>query len=384
VVSTDTDTVAVRELLHRDPMDILLASTAAWWQGKRVLITGGGGSIGAPLSERVAGLAPAAMLVIDRDPDSLAAAERRVAERRHHVDELRFQVADVGSRDVMQAVFETFRPDVVLHTAASKHLPLVEADPIDGVRNNLFATDTLAALADQYSVSTFVLLSTDKAAAPSSVMGATKRAAEDLCRGKARVSATRFICVRFGNIIGSSGSVLPVFEAQIDRGGPVTLTHRDVERFFITAEEGIQLVLLAGATAGSGETLVLDAGPGLRIADLAERLIRRRGLVPGEDIEVTSTALRDGEKLREVLAGPDEALVGTGLAGVLRLEAVAAVVAPEIDLAPIRAAVDGGDAAEVLAELTRLVPGYRACGRAARGPGQRAGAPQLRLVRPAE
>jgi FlaA1/EpsC-like NDP-sugar epimerase len=360
VASTEIDPGVARELLDRPAIEIDSIDSDQWLTGQRVLITGAGGSIGAPLGERVAAGRSEALMLIDRDPEALAQAERRATARNGDRPKtaVRTRSVDIADRVKMAGILAAFAPDVILHAAASKHLPLVEQDPLDGVRNNLLATSQLATLADQVGVGTFVFLSTDKAAAPTSVMGATKRAAESFCRDIAQRSATRFVAVRFGNVLGSSGSVVPLFRAQIDVGGPITLTHMDARRFFITIEEAVQLILHAGATAGSGETLVLDSGPAVRIRELADRLIRNRGLEVA-DIGVRVTALRAGEKLCEVLVGPDEVLVETGIAGVLRAELIESGSARQrVTLEPMQAAVDQGDARRALEALACLVPGF--------------------------
>jgi FlaA1/EpsC-like NDP-sugar epimerase len=353
----DPDTI--RALLGRDPLTVEAGPASDWVRGRRVLVTGGGGSIGAALVLRIAASEPAELVVLERDERALVGIEQRLA-REHPTIAVHGLLADVGDHASLDRILTRHAPEVLLHTAAYKHLPLVERQPLQGLANNLLATWTAAALADAHGVGTFLFLSTDKAAAPTSVLGASKRAAERLCRDLASRSATRFVVVRFGNVLGSSGSVLPVFEAQVAAGGPVTVTHREVERFFISVDEGVQLILHAGATARSGDTLVLDPGPPIRIADLADRVIRRAGRVPGRDIEIRYTALSDGEKLREVLVGPDEVLVGTGAAGVLRAQR--REPDPGLDLGPLETAVAAGDEAAALTELQRLVPSFRRSG----------------------
>jgi FlaA1/EpsC-like NDP-sugar epimerase len=297
--------VAIEDLLRREPVSLDEDAIARVVRGKIVLVTGAGGSIGAELCRQACRFAPRHLVLVERTENNLFAIHRELVEAFPdiHVEPI---IADACDRSRMDAVFARLRPAAVLHAAAHKHVPMMEWNPGEAVKNNVGGTRTVADLAHVHGAETFVMISTDKAVNPTSVMGATKRAAEVYVQSLAAQSATRFVTVRFGNVLGSTGSVVPIFRAQIAAGGPVTVTHPEMRRYFMTIPEACQLVLQAGSMGQGGEIFVLDMGEPLRIVDLARDLIALSGFRPGEDIEIRYTGVRPGEKLFEELAGHTE------------------------------------------------------------------------------
>ncbi len=302
--------VEIEDLLGRAPVQLDAAGLARFLSGKSVLVTGAGGSIGSELVRQIARFGPACLVLVERAEFALFDIEREVLRRWPAVRVVPV-VADIGDQARMRTVFERERPQVVLHAAAHKHVPLMEGNPAEAVKNNMLATHALAELAGEAGVEAFVFVSTDKAVRPSSVMGATKRLGELVMQTLNQRFATRFVAVRFGNVMGSTGSVIPIFREQIARGGPVTVTHPEMQRYFMTIPEAAQLVLQAGAMGQGGEIFILDMGKPVRIVDLARDMITLSGLKPGEDIEIEYTGLRPGEKLFEELALSGEQLVAT-------------------------------------------------------------------------
>ena len=292
--------VEIEDLLDRPPVDLAAGRPGEVFSHHRVLITGAGGSIGSELARQVARLRPARLGLVERAENALFEVHRELTELWPDliVEPL---LADVGDGPRMRGIFRTSRPDVVLHSAAHKHVPLVEINPVEAVKNNVFATRTLGELAGEAGCERFVLVSTDKAVHPTSVMGATKRLAELVLQELGRRHRTRYVAVRFGNVMGSAGSVIPIFREQIARGGPVTVTHPEMKRYFMTIPEAASLVLEAGAMGDGGELFILDMGEPVKIVDLARKMIRLSALVPGEDIEIVYTGARPGEKLFEEL-----------------------------------------------------------------------------------
>lgn len=297
--------VAIEDLLQRDPISLDRASMDASYRGKRVLITGAGGSIGSELCRQIAAFEPATLFLLEQAENPLFHIER---ELRQAFPALRVLpiIADVTDSNRVRRVFEELRPHVVIHAAAHKHVPLMEANPGEAIKNNVFGTKAVADASHACEAEAFVLISTDKAVNPTSVMGASKRAAELYVQSLAQSSKTKYVAVRFGNVLGSAGSVVPIFQEQIRRGGPVTVTHPEMRRYFMTIPEATQLVLQAGALGAGGEIFVLDMGEPVRIADLARDLIRLSGFRPELDIRVEFTGMRPGEKLFEELATTEE------------------------------------------------------------------------------
>ena len=299
--------VKVEDLLGRD--EVQLSSLITQLVGcKRIMVTGGGGSIGSELCRQIASCKPAMLIIVDIYENNAYAIQQEL--RRKYGDELNLEVLIASVRDSkkMDALFSRLRPQVVFHAAAHKHVPLMEDSPEEAVKNNVFGTYNVAVSADKYGAERFVLISTDKAVNPTNVMGATKRVCEMVVQAMAQRSKTRFAAVRFGNVLGSNGSVIPLFKDQIAAGGPVTVTHPDIVRYFMTISEAVSLVLEAGAMASGGEIFVLDMGKPMRILDLAENLIKLSGFIPYKDIQIVFTGLRPGEKLYEEMLMDEEGL----------------------------------------------------------------------------
>ena len=299
--------VKVEDLLGRDEVQLSSLITQLVG-GKRIMVTGGGGSIGSELCRQIASCKPAMLIIVDIYENNAYAIQQEL--RRKYGDELNLEVLIASVRDSkkMDALFSRLRPQVIFHAAAHKHVPLMEDSPEEAVKNNVFGTYNVAVSADKYGAERFVLISTDKAVNPTNVMGATKRVCEMVVQAMAQRSKTRFAAVRFGNVLGSNGSVIPLFKDQIAAGGPVTVTHPDIVRYFMTISEAVSLVLEAGAMASGGEIFVLDMGKPMRILDLAENLIKLSGFIPYKDIQIVFTGLRPGEKLYEEMLMDEEGL----------------------------------------------------------------------------
>ena len=297
--------VNVTDLLARPPVQTDGAEVAALLSGRRVLVTGAGGSIGSELCRQIARCAPSALVLLGHGENSIYHIHN---ELREHFPDLALHavIADVRDAGRVDQVFAQHRPEIIFHAAAHKHVPLMEANPLEAVTNNVGGTRTLLHAAERWGVRHFVLISTDKAVHPRNIMGATKRVAESLVRAAAQRSGRAFVVVRFGNVLGSRGSVIPLFQQQIAGGGPLTITHPDVERYFMTIPEAAQLVLQAATLGQGGEVFVLDMGKPVKIVDLAREVIRLSGLEEGKDINLVFTGLRPGEKLHEELFADEE------------------------------------------------------------------------------
>ena len=302
--------VDVQDLLGRDCVKVDLSQIAGYLSGKTILVTGGGGSIGSELCRQIARHTPKRLVLLDIYENNAYAIEQEL-HRTHPELDLAVCIGSVRDEMRVSSLFAQYRPDIVFHAAAHKHVPLMEGSPNEAIKNNVFGTLHVAQAADRYGTETFVLISTDKAVNPTNVMGASKRICEMIVQTMAERSKTKFVAVRFGNVLGSNGSVIPLFRRQIEEGGPVTVTHPDIIRYFMTIPEAVSLVLQAGAYAGRGEIFVLDMGEPVRIDDLARNLIRLSGFEPDVDIEVRYTGLRPGEKLYEEMLMQEEGLRST-------------------------------------------------------------------------
>ena len=302
--------IRLEDLLRRDPIQLDFDQITGYIAGKTVLITGAGGSIGSELSRQISRVGAKEIILLGRGENSIyeihQELKRKFPEQTYHT-----VIANITDKDRMARIFKRFHPQVVFHAAAHKHVPLMEIQPDEAVRNNVFGTKNVAELADENQAEIFVLISTDKAVNPTSVMGATKRTAELVLQEINQHSNTKFVTVRFGNVLGSRGSVVPLFEKQIAAGGPVTVTHKEMTRFFMTIPEAVQLVLQAGSQAEGGEVFLFDMGKPVKINDMAEDLIRLHGLIPGRDIKIVYTGLRPGEKLYEELLTSEEGTTST-------------------------------------------------------------------------
>jgi len=307
--------VQVEDVLGRAPVEIDMARVARYLNGRRVLVTGAGGSIGSELCRQVAAVGPSSLVIVDHAENNLFEIDLELRDRGYSPVPV---VADCRDADLMEHVFASHRPEIVFHAAAYKHVPMMEINPIQAIANNALATATLADLATRHRVERFCLISTDKAVEPKTVMGGTKALAERVVEMHGRAGVTRFAAVRFGNVLGSSGSVLPIFRRQIAAGGPVTVTHPDMTRYFMTIPEAVQLVIEATGIADGGDVFVLDMGEPVRIMDLAHNMIRLSGMEPGRDIQVEVTGVRPGEKLHEELFNLDEEVTPTRYGGIMR------------------------------------------------------------------
>ena len=302
--------VQIEDLLGREPVRLIEKDIADLLTGKSVMVTGAGGSIGSELVRQVARFGAESVVLVERAEGALFNIERELREV--HPDlSVAAVIADIGDERRMRHIFQEYRPHVVIHAAAHKHVPMMEFNPTEAVKNNVLATNLLGTLAGEHEVEVFVLISTDKAVRPTSLMGASKRVAELVVQDLNRRFCTRYLAVRFGNVIGSAGSVIPIFRDQIARGGPVTVTHPDMVRYFMTIPEASQLVLQAAAIGEGAEIFVLDMGEPVRILDIAKETISLSGLKPFEDIDIVFTGMRPGEKLFEELEMTEELLVKT-------------------------------------------------------------------------
>lgn len=302
--------VSVEDLLGRDPVEVDLGGIANYVTGQVVLITGAGGSIGSEICRQILPFNPQKLVLLGHGENSIYDIEMELSKNFPGI-QIESVIADIQDYERMREVFSTFRPMVVFHAAAHKHVPLMEKNPVEAVKNNILGTKNIAECSHDHNVSRFVMVSTDKAVNPTSVMGVTKRVAEMVVQGLAQVSQTKFVAVRFGNVLGSRGSVIPLFKKQIQEGGPVTVTHPDMVRYFMTIPEAVQLVIQAGALAKGGEIFILDMGKPVKIAELARDLIRLSGLEPDKDIRIIYTGIRPGEKLFEEILTSEEGITAT-------------------------------------------------------------------------
>lgn len=278
---------------------------------KVVMVTGGGGSIGSKLCRQIAKYNPRQLIILDIYENNAYEIQQELIRHYHKNLDLKVLIASVRDEHKMEKIFEQYKPEIVFHAAAHKHVPLMEDSPCEAIKNNVFGTQNVVNLSDKYNVKKFVLISTDKAVNPTNIMGATKRCCEMIVQTKNKTSKTEFVAVRFGNVLGSNGSVVPLFKKQIEEGGPVTVTHEEVTRFFMTIPEAVSLVLQASAMAKGGEIFVLDMGEPVKIIDLARNLIKLSGFEPNVDIKIEVTGLRPGEKLYEEVLMDEEGLQKT-------------------------------------------------------------------------
>ncbi len=302
--------VDVNDLLGREPVKTNLKDIMDYIEDQVVLVTGGGGSIGSELSRQIAEHNPKQLIILDIYENNAYDIEQELKRKLPNLN-LTTLIASVRDSIKMDDVFKKYRPDIVFHAAAHKHVPLMETSPNEAVKNNIIGTYKVVKAADKYGVKKFVQISTDKAVNPTNIMGATKRVCEMIIQAYAKKSSTCFVAVRFGNVLGSNGSVIPLFKKQIAEGGPVTVTHKDIIRYFMTIPEAVSLVLQAGASAKGGEIFVLDMGEQVKIYDLAVNLIKLSGYEPHKDIEIKITGLRPGEKLYEERLMEEEGLTKT-------------------------------------------------------------------------
>jgi len=340
-LATQIRPVQVEDVLGREPVEVDLESTAAYVKGETVLVTGAGGSIGSELCRQIARVGPQRLILVDQGETALFEIERELVDERGFAASIPV-LADCKSRTKMHQIFDRYQPGVVFHAAAYKHVPLMEANPLESVRNNALATRVMAEVAVELGTKRFVLVSTDKAVNPKTVMGQSKALCEWIVEayGAREDVATRFVAVRFGNVLGSSGSVIPIFRRQIAKGGPVTVTHPEMTRYFMTIPEAASLVVQAGSIGGRGDVFVLDMGEPVQILELAMQMIRLSGKDPEHDIDIQIVGTRPGEKLHEELWGEGETAVPTAHPKIMR------VSGPTVDAVWLQ---------DELAELERLV-----------------------------
>jgi FlaA1/EpsC-like NDP-sugar epimerase/lipopolysaccharide/colanic/teichoic acid biosynthesis glycosyltransferase len=349
----------IEDLLGRQPVELDMDQMRDFLRGQRVLVTGAGGSIGSELARQIASFEPAELVLLDHAENGLYFVQHEVAAQHPQLKQFAV-VGDIKDVEGINRVFDRFRPEVVFHAAAHKHVPLLESNPREAVLNNIVGTRNLVDAADRAGVSKFVLISTDKAVNPTSVMGASKRVCEILLQSRAQLSRTCYVAVRFGNVLGSDGSVIPLFQRQIQRGGPITVTHPEARRYFMTISEAVRLVLQAGALGRGGEVLLLDMGEQVRIVDLARQLIRMSGLREGDDVEILYTGLRPGEKLYEELHSDSERTRMTRHERILAWELdVQEETVVRRDVVELEALAQEGNADAIRRQLQRLVPEYR-------------------------
>lgn len=362
--------VQVEDILGREPVRLDLERIASSVAGKTVLVTGAGGSIGSELCRQIAAVGAGRLVLVEHSENALFEIERELLHERGFPAAVPV-LADAKNATKMRQVFERYRPAVVFHAAAYKHVPLVEANPIEAVRNNVFATQAVAEVSAEQGVETFVLVSTDKAVNPKNVLGQTKLVCEWLvhCAGLRDGVETTFLAVRFGNVLGSSGSVIPLFRRQIARGGPVTVTHPEMTRYFMTISEAAQLIIQAGAIGESGDVFVLDMGEPVRIVDLAMNMIRLSGREPGRDVAIEFIGARPGEKLHEELWAAGEQAEPTSHPKIFR--ASAQTVDPtwlDEELAELSKLVESGDTLGLVSRLGAIVRAPRYLGVGAEEP----------------
>lgn len=302
--------VQIEDLLGRDEVKLNIDEISSYIEGKNILVTGGGGSIGSELCRQIARFKPRKLVIFDIYENNAYDIQNELLRRYKDLN-LGVIIGSIRDKKRINEIIEKEKPDVIFHAAAHKHVPLMESNPREAIKNNVFGTLNLAQAADRYGVKRFVMISTDKAVNPTNVMGATKRICEMIIQSMNEISKTEFVAVRFGNVLGSNGSVIPLFKKQIEEGGPVTVTHPDVVRYFMTIPEAAQLVIQAGAMANGGEIFILDMGEPVKIIDLAKDLIRFSGFEPNVDIPIKITGLRPGEKLFEELLLDEEGIKGT-------------------------------------------------------------------------
>lgn len=351
--------VSIEDLLGRDENILDTDSIKSYLTGKRILVSGGGGSIGSELCRQIAKYSPSELVIVDIYENNAYDIQQELFRAYGTDFNLKVYIGSVRDRERLREIFDMVKPNVVFHAAAHKHVPLMEDSPKEAIKNNVFGTHNMSIMANEYGVEKFVLISTDKAVNPTNIMGASKRLCEMVVQSMNSVSKTDFVAVRFGNVLGSNGSVIPLFKNQIASGGPVRLTHEDIIRYFMTIPEAAQLVMQAGALANGGEIFVLDMGEPVRIKDLAEDLIRLSGFEPYEDIDIEIVGLRPGEKLYEELLMAEEGLTSTSnekiFIGKATFEDYGSICEYLDDLAELIK----DDNVDLRAEIKKIVPTYK-------------------------
>ena len=352
--------INIEDLLGRKSVTLDNSAAEEIFGNKTILVTGAGGSIGSELVRQLAKMKPQHLILLDIYENNVYTVQQEL--RFQYGADLSFsvEIASVREREKMDMLFQKYRPQIVFHAAAHKHVPLMEDNPEEAIKNNIFGTKHVAELAVKYGAERFLLISTDKAVNPTNVMGATKRFCEMLIQMLNKQSPTRFMAVRFGNVVGSNGSVIPLFQKQLAKGGPLTVTHKDIIRYFMTIPEAVQLVLEAGSMARGGEIFILDMGEPVRILDVAEKMIRLSGMEPYKDIDIAFVGLRPGEKLYEELCMSEEGMIDTAHNKIH----IATIVAEpdetlQQNLNALELAATGRSRDEIIHVLQKAVPTYR-------------------------
>lgn len=351
--------VEIEDLLGRETININTKEISNYLENKTILVTGGGGSIGSELCRQIAKVNPKKLILLDIYENNAYEIQQELI--RKYKDKLNLEVIVGSIRDEnrLDSIFAKYKPEVVFHAAAHKHVPLMEKSPCEAIKNNVFGTKNVALMADKYKVKRFVLISTDKAVNPTNIMGATKRCAEMIIQTMNERSKTEFVAVRFGNVLGSNGSVIPLFKKQIEEGGPITVTHPEVTRFFMTIPEAVSLVIQAGAMAKGGEIFVLNMGESVKIVDLAKNLIHLSGFEPDVDIKIEFSGLRPGEKLYEELLMDEEGLKQTNHNKIFIGKPIDINIEKlEKDLKLLKLAVDNEEAEAIEYIMKSLVPTF--------------------------
>ena len=351
--------VEIEDLLGRETININTKEISNYLEDKTILVTGGGGSIGSELCRQIAKVNPKKLILLDIYENNAYEIQQELI--RKYKDKLNLEVIVGSIRDEkrLDSIFAKYKPEVVFHAAAHKHVPLMEKSPCEAIKNNVFGTKNVALMADKYKVKRFVLISTDKAVNPTNIMGATKRCAEMIIQTMNERSKTEFVAVRFGNVLGSNGSVIPLFKKQIEEGGPITVTHPEVTRFFMTIPEAVSLVIQAGAMAKGGEIFVLNMGESVKIVDLAKNLISLSGFEPDVDIKIEFSGLRPGEKLYEELLMDEEGLKQTNHNKIFIGKPIDINIEKlEKDLKLLKLAVDNEEAEAIEYIMKSLVPTF--------------------------
>ena len=350
--------VQIEDLLERSPIKLSNSEISEYIENKVVLVTGGGGSIGSELCRQIMKYKPQRLVIVDIYENNAYDLQMEL-NRKYPDNKPTVLIASVRDKRRLDDIFREYRPYIVFHAAAHKHVPLMEVSPSEAIKNNVFGTLNVAMCADEFNVKRFVMISTDKAVNPTNIMGATKRMCEMIVQSMQKISNTEFVAVRFGNVLGSNGSVIPLFKRQIEEGGPVTVTHKDITRYFMTIPEAAQLVLQAASYAKGGEIFVLDMGKPVKIYDLAKNLIRLSGYTPGVDIKIEVTGLRPGEKLYEELLMNEEGLKKTQHSKIFigsPIDISMEQLKPDLDL--LSEAAEYNDAEKIKDIIERVVPTY--------------------------
>ncbi|MFH1727769.1 MAG: nucleoside-diphosphate sugar epimerase/dehydratase, partial [Pseudomonadota bacterium] len=350
--------VRLEDLLKRDEVQIDKKKVGSYITGKTVLVTGAGGSIGSELCRQVAKLCPKKLVLFEKAENPLFYIDNELGQFTEKFDKIPI-IGDICDRKRVREVFNKYQPDIIFHAAAHKHVPLMENNSMEAIKNNVFGTKIISEEAINFHVDRFIMLSTDKAVNPTSLMGVSKKIAEMYVEAVARVNGTKFMAVRFGNVLGSEGSVVPTFKKQIERGGPVEITHPEIKRYFMTIPEAAGLVLEAGYRGRGGEIFILEMGQQIKIYDLAKDVIRLSGKIIGKDIEIVYTGLRPGEKMYEELFTDDEVLINTSHDKIMVLEPNNETTENMFNnIKEMEAIVSSGNMISLLEKIKEMVPTY--------------------------